>query len=249
MAHAVLAISIWRECEHAFVTQRCSRCRQDLPLDAFNRLRDRRQYWCRECFRTYFRARGALHLAQVRESEEARRNRLRRHVKGYLTANPCSDCGETDLRVLEFDHVGVKERNISELLSLGVPLSVFAREIARCEVVCVNCHRRRTAARAGWSRLGAGPATLRSRPRVRRNVAWVYEQLAKAQCVDCGLTDALVLEYDHVGAKRATVMALAWNECSIATIAAEIAQCEVRCCNCHRRRTTESFGWFRAQAG
>jgi hypothetical protein len=232
-----------------FVTQLCGRCRQDLPLEAFNRLRDRRQYWCRECFRAYFRERGALHLAQVRASSEARRERLRNFLRDYLATHPCSDCGETDIVVLEFDHVHGKQRNVSELLAGGVPQEVFEAEIARCDVVCVNCHRWRTASRAGWSRIRGGNDALRSRPRVKRNITWVYEQLASARCTDCGLADPLVLEYDHVGTKRANVMALAWNECSLATIAAEIAQCEVRCCNCHRRKTTERAGWFRAQAG
>ncbi|MEA2445721.1 MAG: hypothetical protein QOJ12_3013 [Thermoleophilales bacterium] len=68
---------------------------------------------------------------------------------------------------------------------------------------------------------------------------WVYAYLSAHACVDCGLTDPVLLEFDHVGSKRNGVMALAWSEYSLETIIREISQCEVRCCNCHRRRTCE----------
>jgi hypothetical protein len=167
----------------------------------------------------------------------------------HLSSNPCVDCGEADVRVLEFDHVGTKESSVSALLSRGVSLARFEREINRCEVVCVNCHRRRTATRGGWLRLGGDRARhARVSPRCLRNISWVYASLSESSCIDCGLADPLLLEHDHVGAKQAGVMTLAWNEASIERIEREIAACEVRCCNCHRRRTAITRGWLRADA-
>jgi uncharacterized membrane protein YidH (DUF202 family) len=166
-----------------------------------------------------------------------------------LRGNPCADCGEPDVVVLEFDHVAGKHKEVSALVSAGVPLARLEAELARCDVVCVNCHRRRTAARAGWSLLRTeGTAELRARPRVQRNLAWLREHLRRSRCVDCGESDPVVLEHDHRGDKRAGVTYLAWSEYSLATIAAEIAKCDVRCCNCHRRRTAEAGDWFRVRA-
>jgi hypothetical protein len=65
----------------------------------------------------------------------------------YLLAHPCVDCPEKDPVVLEFDHLGDKLFDISD--GLMRPLEIFLEEISKCEVVCANCHKRRTAKRAG----------------------------------------------------------------------------------------------------
>jgi hypothetical protein len=47
---------------------------------------------------------------------------------------------------MDFDHIGSKEANISALMSRS-GLDRLVKEIAKCEVVCANCHRIRTQAR------------------------------------------------------------------------------------------------------
>jgi hypothetical protein len=54
-----------------------------------------------------------------------------------------------------------------------------------------------------------------------------------------------VLDFDHIGIKRRGVVQLAMRECSLANLEREIAECEVRCANCHRRRTIVEQGHFR----
>jgi hypothetical protein len=228
--------------------RQCSSCGEHLPLEAFNRYRGGYQWWCRECFRAYFRARGDHHRHQ---SNAARRRRLavgKRFIVEYLRSHPCVDCGESDLRVLDFDHVRPRREYVSRLLGNGATIQDLKSEIERCQVVCANCHRRRTARRKGWWRLTGGHGGPAARPRRERNVRWVYAQLAVSRCADCGVADPLVLEHDHLGEKRDAVMALAWTEHSLETLAREISMCEVRCCNCHRRKTADAGGWFRARA-
>ena len=148
------------------------------------------------------------------------------------------DCGERDPRVLDFDHLRDKSECVGALAAWGAPAGRLMAEIAKCEVRCANCHRRVTARRAGWSRI-AGNA---DDPRwllpmaVRRNLNHVHRVLAAARCVDCGEPDMTVLEFDHVGVKRGKVSVMVWNV-ALATLENEIAQCEIRCCNCHRRVT------------
>ena len=62
------------------------------------------------------------------------------------------DCGETDPVVLEFDHVGKKAFSIGHALK-SYKWQRILDEIEQCEVVCANCHRKRTAQRGGHLRL------------------------------------------------------------------------------------------------
>jgi uncharacterized protein YcfJ len=76
--------------------------------------------------------------------------------------------------------------------------------------------------------------------RVAANRARVDEYLLTHPCVDCGMTDLVVLEFDHVrGVKVAAVSALVTGGYPWTKIDAEIAKCDVRCANCHRRVTVE----------
>jgi L-lysine 2,3-aminomutase len=69
---------------------------------------------------------------------------MQRIVVEVLAATGCVDCGNRDVRVLEFDHLRDKRANVSELLARGHSVRALRDEIAKCEVVCRNCHRRRT---------------------------------------------------------------------------------------------------------
>jgi len=59
------------------------------------------------------------------------------------------DCGETDIVVLEFDHVGAKTDDVCRMAHFGRPWEAILAEIEQCEVVCCNDHRRRTYTRMG----------------------------------------------------------------------------------------------------
>jgi hypothetical protein len=63
-------------------------------------------------------------------------------------------------------------------------------------------------------------------------------------CVDCGETNPVLLEFDHVrGSKLNSVCNLIRRGFSWEKIAAEISKCEVRCCRCHRLKTAKQFGY------
>lgn len=72
-------------------------------------------------------------------------------VVAYLLDHPCVDCGETDWQVLEFDHrdAVTKVKGVADLVHNHSWASVQA-EIAKCDVRCANCHRRKTALDLDW---------------------------------------------------------------------------------------------------
>jgi hypothetical protein len=75
-----------------------------------------------------------------------------------------------------------------------------------------------------------------------RNRAFVEAYLREHPCVDCGIADTIVLEFDHVrGQKRREISILVGEGARLAALYAEILKCVVRCANCHRRRTAQ--GW------
>jgi hypothetical protein len=77
-----------------------------------------------------------------KSSREVCKKRNREFVTTYLNNHPCVDCGNTDIRVLEFDHVNDnKEGNISHAVNCAWSLKRLTNEINKCEIRCANCHR------------------------------------------------------------------------------------------------------------
>lgn len=88
--------------------------------------------------------------AQKRNKERVRK--AREYVWNYLSAHPCVDCGASDPRVLEFDHIepSTKTNTISRLVSDGYGIEKIQSEIDKCVVRCANCHRKKTYEDQGW---------------------------------------------------------------------------------------------------
>ena len=75
---------------------------------------------------------------------KARREMKRLWLRNYLADNPCIDCGESDPIVLEFDHQGDKSFTIGAVASVSPAFNRLIAEVAKCQVRCANCHRKKT---------------------------------------------------------------------------------------------------------
>jgi hypothetical protein len=74
----------------------------------------------------------------------------------------------------------------------------------------------------------------------------VSEYLAAHPCVDCGETDPTVLDFDHRDrSTKIDAVAALIRRNSIGKLLAEMAKCDVRCANDHRRKTAREFRWSR----
>jgi hypothetical protein len=80
-----------------------------------------------------------------------------------------------------------------------------------------------------------------ARERVR---SYINDHLKANPCVDCGETDPIILEFDHItGTKKFNISDATRRGYGMNKIKAEIEKCEVRCANCHRKKTYERGGW------
>jgi hypothetical protein len=306
----------------------CTRCGETKALDQFPPVRrsepEKLQCWCRACFaeannRNYWknheREKARLLLQTTRKREDNRRRAI-----DYLSSHPCVDCGETDIIVLQFDHLRDKSFNVSTMIANGTSWLRIEAEIAKCVVRCANCHRLKTA--RSWAALevvsngddepaplamirptqlllvaayerracricgeekpltdfpfrslaqqtrqwiclacqrtytkawygrnqqrhiaNTAKSKIKSRKRTRAKV-----RAFRVACVDCGETNPLLLDFDHLRDKRANVSQLVQSGLSWERIKTEIDKCVIRCANCHARKTAREQGSYRLEA-
>jgi hypothetical protein len=125
----------------------CSMCGQTKPLEAFHRGKspDGRQVWCKPCRKAYdhayFAATKPLRVAQKR----ARKAELVAWVRS-LKEQPCADCGGTFHPVaMHFDHRPDEDKVLEIAFMIrGYSRKRILAEIAKCDLVCANCHAVRT---------------------------------------------------------------------------------------------------------
>lgn len=138
--------------------KRCVTCREELSDSSFNRKSaspDGLQNVCRDCNRArarrYYRENREAHLKVVMARRAEARGVAIVAVGEYLLSNPCVDCGEADVRLLDFDHrVGCDKRaDVMHLAQNGYSVGRIMVEIAKCDVRCRNCHARVTYERMG----------------------------------------------------------------------------------------------------
>lgn len=94
-------------------------------------------------------------LRRVRAKKRARMDEFKR--------KPCADCGGTfHPFVMDFDHRddSAKTFNVSAAIPLGLPWDRVVAEIAKCDVVCANCHRMRTLRRIEKTRAEIPPSPI-----------------------------------------------------------------------------------------
>ena len=149
----------------------CGVCRLTKPEGEFNwrrKGRGQRDNMCRPCRAAYKQAHYEANKQRYIETATQRRRRVGEErmamLLEYPREHPGVDCGEDDVLVLEFDHLGDK------LFSIGAgfrdrSLQAVLDEMAKCEVVCANCHRRRTAARGGFLRAAVAQWQSHALPR------------------------------------------------------------------------------------
>ena len=127
------------------------------------------------------------------------------------------------------------------------PLSEFSKSVARKDGLQNACRPCTKLVNAAYYRKTPEKNPQRRRSMLEacaRNAAYTLDYLQSHPCVDCGESDPIVLEFDHVRGKKTRAIAVMKRQAlALETIIAEIEKCEVRCANCHRRTTYARAGW------
>jgi hypothetical protein len=98
----------------------------------------------------WYEANKARHIANVSARKAIVMEEVKDYVRTLKESTPCADCKNLfPFFVMDFDHLKDKLKDISELVGGGYGLEKIKAEIAKCEIVCANCHRIRTFTRNG----------------------------------------------------------------------------------------------------
>lgn len=138
----------------------------------------------------------------------------------------CTGCGVT--------------KDLSEFPLRDASRGTLQRRCRTCVAANSRAHYRAHTARY------LAQAALRNENLRTENNEELLSYLASHPCVDCGESDPTVLEFDHRDPRdKSAEVSRLLHTASWSIVRLEIDKCDVRCGNCHRRRTAKQFGWSR----
>ena len=109
----------------------CYGCDEDKPLDSFSKdslKPDGKDLYCRSCKAT---------------KDKQRRDKYKKPFYDYKLEMGCEMCGYNEhSAALQFDHIdpSTKEATIADMIRSGKKAEAVWAEIAKCRVLCANCH-------------------------------------------------------------------------------------------------------------
>lgn len=138
----------------------CTKCLEEKDEHEFswrNQSKGTRSSRCKTCHSLYsvihYQDNAEKYKATSQRNRPGLRRRGRDFLLQYLSEHSCADCGISDIRVLQFDHVDPvlgPGKRVGHMIAMS--LKRIQEEIEKCEVRCANCHMIRTADQFGWTR-------------------------------------------------------------------------------------------------
>lgn len=130
-------------------TKECIKCKRVLDINNFTKHSKRkRKNTCRQCVATYHRQHYLankdtyLKKARIHRLKDRERNR---QISRAAKNQPCVDCGvKYPYYVMQFDHLPEYEKTFTIGQNRLMSIERLESEIAKCDVVCSNCHAERS---------------------------------------------------------------------------------------------------------
>ena len=120
----------------------CYTCKISKSVELFHRKKEGYHSQCKDCRKKYFKKYNLLNKVHLNSKSKIGNDTKSQWFKEYKSTLKCIRCGESNPLCLEFHHKDPtqKDRAISTMTRLS-PEKV-KEEIAKCDVLCANCHRK-----------------------------------------------------------------------------------------------------------
>ena len=94
----------------------------------------------RACSKRHYNRNVAMYVKKAADS----RKRIKDFLDNYKSTHPCTRCSENDPVCLEFHHTDpkAKEIEVSRCVLMGWSIKRILKEIAKCIILCANCHKK-----------------------------------------------------------------------------------------------------------
>ena len=132
---------------------RCKKKKEKAEFSGNSRRKDGLQGACIPCMKKYRREHYRKDKQRYIDRAIKSKARTKKYYLSVKDGQPCVDCGKSypgEPYLMDFDHLRDKTVCVSRMISSGIPR--IKKEIEKCELVCVICHRRRTYKRTTASR-------------------------------------------------------------------------------------------------
>lgn len=133
----------------------CRMCNKTGSDQLFSTRNGQKTNWCLLCKSRYDKVyyNKTVEVRRTKQISRAKKNQLKNRLRllDFFKNHSCVQCGEADPIVLELDHIVNKRKNISDMIRNHSWRSI-RYEIKKCQVLCANCHRRKTAKQFDYHR-------------------------------------------------------------------------------------------------
>lgn len=128
----------------------CNGCQKSKLIDEFWTKHGKPQARCKECQKDYHKQHYKDNMKAYKTRAYKRNKQVTLEIREYIRREkdkPCQDCGFSyPYYVMDFDHRPGEKKlcDIARMAGSKVKLEKVKKEIAKCDIVCSNCHRIRT---------------------------------------------------------------------------------------------------------
>lgn len=209
----------------------CNKSKEKIEFGKNKQRLDEINVYCNKCRHDKY----LLRKEKIIKFNTIKRQLLAKQID-ELKQNPCFDCNETfSPFCMDFDHIkGKKILAISKMIHENYSYKNILKEIKKCQLVCVLCHKIRT-----YKRLQKKPNKYTNS--YLRNIT-IMNEAKSCPCVICKKNFHFSqMEFDHLKNKKTSVALLIG--CSEINIKNEIAKCQILCALCHRIKTFKELNY------